>query len=830
MRKIIAYESLDTLQKSQVYPKIRNGLQIAVSKELSKKMTDGDYFPACRLFTELMRRIYSYWTNDEHRIRCLALISSFFREKIGSSSDNEKILWLTGCRKKSFLFWSSITLLEEAGVSPEDISPDSRELQILVEVWKYLVDHDEGFNTFRSRMTPDYAVPILRKTISGWMNEKGIESNVVTIHWFYYLTPIQERLIRLICKAGFEVYFLIPYRSKHPFAHQIWTDYYCSQHGYPTQSEWIKETGGDANSFGEILEGRTPKAMDCKLVEYKDIMSFVYDLDSDSNTFTLYSADPTGANDLIQSFFPERYEKRKLSSYPIGGFIEALHSMWDWDTRSLRLTVDSLFDCLASGWVSYKGFTSDVILKDFDRVSLFFKDCQTIKEWTDRLQLLRQIHVDVVSEFVSNNDDPKIRRFENILGNPFLNFSIFSIPLERVELIIGLIENLIDIAKKLFDDGSPRGIKEHTDRLIHLLQTNCSTVGQKNELDQLKNILDRVLKINDVVKYDLSDLVDAILSFISNESLQNDGGDKNGWVRPLYEIGGNKGNSHVCFCSEENIPGKKNDYVWPLTNDVIEKLIRQQRETDEHPLINNVKFITKTGSILKRFLLYSAFDHGTVTLSWVNDDGKLHSPSPYISLISKATSIKIEKRGNAIDNSGFGNESYSGRPLLKPFELRTSITEEIWDLNTCPRRYMYGYLLAENPSFSSEFHYSFAIGGLIESIKKIHENGGYSSKYIEEQVFELFPYLRDVEKRNITDRSQNNISTNCSLYHGKRYTDMRLGIHFPAPLLKKIEESMETVSRQTDLLHVVPNVTSCRYCPHKEYCLRSINGEDSDEN
>ena len=585
MRKVIAYGSLDELMASPIYDKICDGVQFAESVQMAKTMAKSRIFPSCHVFNELINKIDPYWQSDEQRVRSLALISMFIRSRIAASNSPREKDWLTGCLRRSFQIWSAVALLEEADLRPENIESDNKDVRLMVDIWKYLIESEEGFISFRKRMSSDRAIIEIRKKIDGWMRKVDSKSNVITIHGFYFITPIQERVIRLLYESGYEIYFLIPYRGEYPLANQVWDALYCESNGYDNNDDWIQVHGGNRNLFGDLIEGKPISNPDWKIKEYKDVMAFVDDIQRMDDNVSLYSPDNNAANDILQDFFPERYGRRKLYSYPIGGFIKALHGLWDDESQSLLMDSNTLIDCFASGWISYKGVTSDVVLKDLERMVPFFKKCLTMKDWEDRSKHLFNIHVDVISRFKSDNEDGEARRWEDILDNPFSNFSIFDVPRERVELIIGMMNKLLECAKFLFEKGASRDVNEHTDRLIEVLDDNRVTLDQDNEFSLATSLLNRIRGRGNPEKYNPTDMVNAITLFLSNEVPVDDAGDSGAWVRPLFDMGANTGDVHICMCSQEVLPGKQRDYVWPLNPVVIQALEAKQRERDKYPLI-----------------------------------------------------------------------------------------------------------------------------------------------------------------------------------------------------------------------------------------------------
>ncbi len=715
---------------------------------------------------------------------------------------------------------------------PEALPVTDRNIALLKDVWTHLVKKDASFIEFRENMDPVNSIPVIERWLIS--NKVDQESKRVVIDGFYFFSPIQERMIRLIIKAGYEPVFIIPYREEHPLANEIWTELYDVRYGYESKDGWLVIEPHSGNEFGELLEGRDSNISDVSLKEYHNVMGMVDDLRDYKGRMNLYSPNAKAANSILQDFFPERYGLRRLSSYPIGAFIRTLHLMWDEKSQSLILDEDLLVDSFVSGWVSFDGTSSDMAISDLEKVLPFFKGCSTVDAWRNRSHLLYTIHNDVMSLFQPESDDPDERRWLRILDDPLGNFSVFDVDRRRVELIIGLIDNLIECARSLFGDGKERSMADHFGRLLKVLQDNEVSEEQKEELSIATEYIIDLSNHSRSDRYNPSDLINALLAFLDNEVPVDEEDNSTDWVRPLYDIEGNEGPIHLCLCDHQSLPGRSKGYVWPLTDELMEAIRSEQSKNDACPLIDNTIFITESSPVANRYLVYSAFNTGPVTISWISEDnGKKLAPSPYMSLISKFCNVSIATPRASGATSIQIKDISGGKPLLEPFIIPQGhrIPEVNYDVALCCRRYLYGYILDDRPSFTSEFHYNFAIGGLISALREVQKGSGFSRQMIECEVFELFPFLTEIEKRNILDRIPQPKYKGDTRYHDFRFTDTRLEIHFPKPLRETIDKNMSGLRLNVpiDALDWVNTGLSCIYCPHSGKCPHSLFNGDLDD-
>ena len=731
--------------------------------------------------------------------------------------------------KESFSIWSSINILEEADFEPNEIPITNRNIELLVRAWQYLEEQDPDLVKFRKLMNSEEAINKVRDIIDGWADSAGMPRGRVVIHGMYYLTPIQERIIRIIEAAGIEVVFLIPYNRQYSYANEIWVLHYCEKNGFEPLEKWTRIGKDRGNVFGDLLEGKPVIDKGFDIIEFKNIAGFVDYISHVNNISNYYSPNSETANSIIEDYLPEVYGSRSLGSYPIGGFIYSLYKMWNPETQTISIDRKTLIDCMSSGWISYRGVPSDVMIADLEKILPFFEDCRTVRDWEERSNLLYCIHKDIISNFLSESEDPEECRWQNVLSNPFSNFSMFDVSRSHVEQILGMIKELLECAKILFGGSSSLKISDHVSRLLVALNRNIPEGYNSHEYDLAKALLDRIAEKGGERQYGVSDIVGALSSFLAERKQVDSDGRLVGWVRSMYDIEGNDGDVHICLCDNDGIPGGRPSYIWPLDFYFVETACKLRAKKDSRPLIGNVMFITETNMISNRYLIYSAFDSGNVTLSWISEEGgKIRPPSPYINLLSRMAGHKIGVYGLLNErelNAGFVSP-IDPIPMCK-LNQNNMIPESRIELSLCPRKYMYGYVLNENPTYTSEFHRSFAIGGLISSIKSLG-NFGYSGIEVEENVFALFPFLNSVERRNIKDRIPKPRYESRTLYHNVNYTDMRFGIRFPRPLWDMIDGSdgIDIGEECIDVTSSKPSSDLCKYCPYSIKCKYSkIDGD-----
>lgn len=871
-RPIYTYINLKTMGSSPFWKEIKRFPQITVTADLRKSLKgreerdkiDGIFKDDLNVraweFRKLYDEILPEWTADETKFHETVVLAQYIRSRIAQHSGDEQTRrWLIGCRRNLSMILSAIILLEEANIVPEDIAPEgNRNIEMLLDAWQFLRKNDPAISRFHARME-------MLKNRSAWdpifMKLFGTTAiTTMVFHGFYYFTALQERIMRLLESIGIRLVFLFPYDEKYPYANEIWRKTYSADMGYPAYSEWHVERNAEKEPYGEIFEGRKAEITNrLKIKEYASVVEFVREIKQiKEQGYFVYSANASMANQILQDFYPEEYGERKILSYPIGQFVSTLNRMWDEDLCDIVLDDDLLIECFASGWLAVDGISGKQYMQDLMRIMPFFADCKRVHEWEQRIALLKEIKEKVIDSFIRDLDmDDQIARWQTVMGNPFLNFSIFSVEQEKLNVILQLIQRLLVMAKDLFGKEQRIRISDHIRKLDHvLLQHEMSNELYDEERELIKAIFE---KLSDPSGFTAecfpADISSALNLYMSGKFQEGEiRMDRIGMVSPIYQIDSaiikQQGKVHVCLCDVNNMPGGKKEYIWPLTGKHIEACYQKTGNS----LIANLKHIMDNTFICNRYFMYAALKNHDVQLSWIRDmNDKILAPSPYIRLVCEAAGIEVVKPARArvtyktVENMEYGN----GR--TKPYDVNqmpgNTAKEAKMDYAVCPMKYALGYVVEKYPTFQGEFHQNYAINGLIAAVYSLMKGRGMSIDEIYKNVIELFPAMRKVEKRQIYDYLNGENSFTEVDYEGRSeigdisYTDERLKVRFPnksvrdQALLKY--GKLLTPDGQTGMdfyrtadKGINPRETNsvdvCLFCQHQHYCRYAVFAVDAE--
>lgn len=851
--RIYTYADLTTIENNSWFEEIKNYPQITVSTDLRKGINweNKDYKYKAFDFRQVLDNIVPNWTTDETKFQETVILSQYLREKITKTKDEEEKKWLIGCRRNLPSILSAIILLEEAKVVPEDLTPEDKNMELFIEMWRYLIQRDSEIAEFRNKMQTIYSsekLKSLMEAIFGNSNDKSI-----VIHGFYYFTPIQRRVLDAFDNQGYELIYLFPFDERYKVANEIWLDTYSSKRGLSDYCEWSVEAAKKESLLGALLEGQVAKNQDkLTIYEYRSILEFVNDMRrAKKEGYSIYSSAYRKANTILKDFFPEEFGERKLLSYPVGQFVYTLNKMWDEEEQTILLDADSLRQCFSSGWLSINEISSKDYTKDLEYVLPFFEKCKTIQDWNNRIAQLENIEESAIEPFkekISVHPEAD-KRWQEVYNNPFNSFSMFAVPGERLNKVLDLISRLIDMAQELFASDKEIVIGEHIRKLDRLLKQNENAKDIYSEerviINELFKKFDKTK--NSKVKCFPSDIATALSLLLEGSYEDEEIRVHNvGMVYPMYQVDAagikNSSKVHVCMCDIKEMPGGVKDYVWPLT----EKVIKDAYSKTNNSYLGLLIQIMEVTPICNRYFLYSALKNKDVELSWINNmNGKLLAASPYVQILSVLGSVEISKlQDYQLTYSHVAEVELSAKELSKYTfndDKKHIAKEARMDYAVCPMRYVYGYVLEQYPSYQTTFLHNYAANGLIAAVYFLMKDTGISIKEIQSQVLSLFPNLRKIEKRQIVDylmieaEDKNTDLGMTSEYADVAYTDERLKIKFPYKEIReaakeKYGELLTPTGRKDINLHEPTDVgMACVFCQHSDYCKNAVFRQDQED-
>lgn len=818
MRSVICYSDISMIENHPDFELMESSFHITDTKPMAETLNGMHIFSTCAVpVSKILSKMFGEWRHENTKFSQIIATSRIIKDMELESSDDKRLL-IKGFRKNYFEVYSAIRVLMEAGINLNDLrSITDPNIEIFSQIWGKLIEQEGSFARFdekRQHCHEGDNVDSLLEELFGTRNVHRI-----VFHNFYFITPIQELMIRSFEERGIEIFIAGPISDRHTFLNNVWTRTLKQDYGYPAYEKWSFHDHDYEDPFGDILQGHSGESdKDVALKAYDSVLSFANDMvRTYADGWNIVSPDTDMANGIISALTDDVRSMSNFLSYPVGRYISALYDMWDDEDGRIILDADILHRCFSSGWMHIDGIDARQYMRDLDDLLPYFKGCRGIDDWQKRIDKYADVVNNAVNVFVGAPD--KDRR-DAIMGNPLRFLSMFSLPVEDADRLFKAIGDIISVANSLFDRNECMNVKAHLSNLKDTVFTmNTSEILSQEELAIIRSLQNKIDSFsNEGLSCYPSDISLAISDYLGDKYVEEDGIDL--MVKPLDDICGiihsAKVGIHLCLCDLTRMPGSSN-YVWPLNKQIIDKLCSMMSARESRPLINHLRDIVEEAPSRNRYLMGLLMRHDRIVISWIrNMDDKPLNPSPYVSLLMSSLGIKpyeisIEDNVNDII------------PLSDTVDLhvpdRLDILESRMDRRLCMMRYIYGFTLSTRPVVRDEFLQSFCIDGLIKALNALDRRRD-SSEY----VLDLFPNLLDVQKRQMMDFSRANpIDGLLDLYSespaGTKYTNQRLRMYYASPKNTLLKEGISrlTDDEQTDLINADPKI--CSYCPHRDNCI-----------
>lgn len=847
--KVYTYSCITNLQQAPYFAEIAALPQITMSREMATNMARSMRIFKGNImgFSNFTMKLFPGWNTSGQKFAYAAALNQFLREKITHAKDKAERDWLFGCKKNLYAAINNIIHLEESKIRPEDLHETDRDMLLFIEMWHQLEKEDGSIAAFRKRREDLQNLAYFDQEVGRIFRFHG--SKKIVWHGFQFLTPMQQFIYDLFSHAGYEIDALIQDDVRYPYANEIWSHLYNTENGYPDKSNWIRQKySPEKNPLGEIFEtGDQVSAPNVKILRYRNTVEFVSDIPRmKEEGFYLYCSDDRFANTMLKDYFPERYEVRNLLSYPIGQFIYTLHKMWDENRQCIILNQDGLRKCFASGWLSAHGKSSMNYTEDLERLLPYFDGCFTVDEWNERLQTFTDAYDEAIDIFMhKETGNPSYDRKLEALGNPFSYFGVFSVKEKHIEDVINVISQLIKMAQALFGANEPISIQQHMSKLDAMLYMNDG-MPQELYLEERKKV-QQIFKalesdsIKDFLCYP-GDLAAALLSFMGGQI--EDEAENNKGLRTLVfnifqvesaSLAAN-GKAHICMTDISRMPGTAAEFGWPLNEDVLRKLSNERQKSYARNWIEN----SRLTALSNRYYMYAALKNKQVEISWIQQQGeKLYSPSPYITLLDKFSDAVIQDTEVRKLDLQSVLQIAPHKHVEEQFDIRQDAHLRGYDgeleYSLCPMRFVYSYVLGDREAYRNEYQHNRAIVRFIQVLKTLLGDK-YNMEQVAEQVFELFPYIRKAEKRQMIDDACKwalpDTEGEFTTFENENYTNRRFNLTFPdsdiyscakkqAAMLMS-QEGRRGISYETGN----PEQRNCEFCPHGSYCRESLFGID----
>lgn len=839
-RKVYTYRSITSLDKHPGYEDLVRYPHITATGDLYHVMqAQYKQFNDIVDVHALQKGIIADWEDPDVSFRQFINISRVIRTL--PISDDEKVIHGSFLKNKVKVL-NAIRLLVEADIDPSEFDSTCIEERLFQRIWTALENEDDSFSELRVTMASymedhEEFKATLRKIAP------CMAADTIVLHGFYFITPIQERMFDMLEHCGKTLIFLCCIDDTVPEVQEIWYKVLSQNNKFDPPEKWLRdeEVSLKNQPFGSAF-GANPNFTQqhhVSAIKYESEIDFVRDvkrlLDEE---FVIYSTDVKATDELLKEFYPSVYKRRHLLSYPVGQYIYRLHSMWSTKDQCLTMSIDDVQACFASGWVECNGTNAMKHMHGLEKLKTYVSDCRTIDQWEARLALLQNTKDTVLASFEKHLDQvpQEHRRWHRMMADPFVNLSCFDYDDALLQELIDMIKHLIRTARALFTGPGEVTIATHMAKVRKILTDGEEEKALLEEESAIIEELTSRLNYHDLgVRTCLAgEISEAIMIVIGGGILDEDNysiqsGKDETFVKPLYQVESapilSNGKVHLCLADENRLPGKVKPYVWPLSNDFLDRL--KVSSTDRrHQYLDDMRFVMDNSPLANRYLFFSLLQNDLVEVSWVaTEDEKEISASPYVQILEHLFKVPVMR---SVKAQWTTEEVRSIQAEEKAITMQVDLQKESaieakMDTSLCPWRSIYGYVLSENPTYSSDFHYGFVLSNLIGALVKV---SGMSKKNIGDMVLGLFPYLRDVEKQQIMDHVPSLGDDDTDIMDDASYPQTRLLVHFLQRRIRtKAEDALgqqmqETVLYEADL-EAEKKYELCMYCPYSTACPRA---------
>jgi hypothetical protein len=867
--KIYTYRNPNEISKHPNFVEICQYLHICAAYSTYEGIVNryGNEFEAPIITVGMIfKNLLGHWNSESTKLRQYINLTKCIRE-MGIENPQYGEL-IKGIRRNQRDVLSSIRLLIEAGVFPDDFIPTTIEEEAFVKLWTRLECNDDSIFRFRNTFHHDYNNPssfmsafkhalnitlenVALKLDDAQMVEvcngfnrmlEGDLKLTVVLHGFYFITPLQERLFQLMREIGISLIFLNCYDERYPDVFKVWELTFSESKGFPNKQEWISGKGDACEDswgtlFANIYQGLPSIGVlpvnQLSVIEYEDTTTFIDDYDEKVKTTLFHSPIAARLNRVFREYYPDKYRQKHFLSYPVGQFLYELHRMWNEAERSLVLDMTCLKHSFASGWLRKDGKDARNYLGTLEKLEPYFNGCERLEDWEKRMNELQQFKLQVVDMFEYQGDETAVNaRFHRMLANPFLQFSFFRPNVEELNVVVDFIKALIELARFIFGDGGEIDINEHFTKLLEMIESKAPEEElldeESNLIGELKNRLS--IESQNSWKCLPEDISEALMLFLGGEFLDDEDNENNidDVVKDMDQIDGTSFKDtdlviHACHLSEESFPEATRSFTWPLTERNLERV-------KGRPLLEKSLFIVRESRRIHCYLFYYllAFNKN-VSVSWIRDwEEKSLKESPYVQLMrlchDKVNFIQLGAKHNL--GKIVRKEENVNSTLLSQ-ELYSLPDDALIEFQICPRRFFYSYIIQDSPCYLSDFKQQLVFRGLVSALVAATD---YSKESVFNEIEKLFPQWNTLAKKQLKEHSKTTrVGSELVPYDGRYYINERLRPHFLKDELyidyitqQDVDIDAEIDVTSSPLFIARPERESCKYCPHQHICTCSL--------
>jgi hypothetical protein len=585
-------------------------------------------------------------------------------------------------------------------------------------------------------------------------------------HGFYFYTPPQWALFRLLRESGLANQHFIIHDDGKSQVFETWRRFFSQRLGMPESEPSSGPTSqrhsAQAAAFLAGWEGRFVDAANVgsrlQLVKYRDPAEFVGDLGDEASKrsgegqktarLQLYAADHASIKRLCQRLSPASgIGESSLAQLPVGAFLLRLHECIRSEegaigTPKVVLEAEAVRDIALSGFL--QGFPAEDAIKmrgALGRALPFFADCRLGHEWESRAISLERIIIDQVAPLgVRDSGASDLSRIRTAFGNPLRLVPWTDISLEEAKNVRRMVCSIVETVRQLAARERIE-LRLHAEFVTKRIRDGMDAMSREAR-QRLEQRLSGFVGAMQEGTIDVNGLVDTVQILLAGEAVvEEDWSGDDEQVRPLRELDalGLEPANHpiqLANLADGVFPGAVPAIGWPFRREELSQssISRSILETR-----------AQSAALGDLYLLWLALDgvsgDNRVTLSWLAEvGGDSRNPASVLAMIARSripaeslqariggiaeTSVKLVSTGMTLSAAPTPeptrpSEAEIGAALkLIPAAVSASAL-------ACQRRLALQWLFGQSHGFMAPFQHRMLFGNMIgvleRSLRLTHE-------------------------------------------------------------------------------------------------------------
>lgn len=825
-------------------------------------------------FGHILDNMDCFWFTSKTQLKQYTLISQYLREYTKNLDTSYKASIFNALEKNKNIVLRTIRTLEEADVTATEIkkiiTSPSFEEQICLDVWTKLEETNsiqyfrrwfkkfkkDTYRTFkkiissillnsygdnRERQLTNLPPTQFEDTteIENYVDEL-LESKHIVLHGFYFITPIQQRLIDILEKAGFTIIHLINYRKGYPNTFKTIEEFLNFNVINPISiTNYPPIINNVSNKFLEICEGyfETPGNLyGSQLFQFNHIYQFKQFIESESPNDFLISPRAREVRKNLEDL--SNLQNLHLKDYPIGKFLIDIHQLntaiFNENKRIFNdreeLTITILKRIFASDYLHSNGKSSKSFVSDLEKIGERIEHTYTFNNneisintfdiWISALKKLIDDQQQSINALTPDIEKESISIDEKMYMYPILLLSYFSVSLENLKIILEFFNQIKSIYNMIFS-----GNQIDLNTYIMTLQEYLNEYIMPNILvEEEKEVAEQILvkfeslKDDEIETFDRRDLIQGLRFFLS-ENIENENANslfsesfldsrivslQDGDLLPFVD----NEHVHLSFLDNKALPLVQNIVTWPFNNSSMEilyskcgkylSLIKKRKDLDSSITKYLIYLITQNAASIKFSSVANFNNEQNLKLSF------------YIELLDLPEGSMTSSNSSILDES---NIEYIYKKINSLQRKKSNLLVNTKDF--CNKRMVFSYMLQEFPTFETEFHQRFIFEKLLSRYEKMRKkNRNMTKEEMKQIIFDWFPHWSQT-KKEILSKNAYKWKYLEPEYKFGRFTffdDLtRLALFGSKPPKNNI------------FANKGPH---CKYCPFQSYCKESVRQVD----